>query len=83
MSRSFPRRFRFCGDSQLAREDIDRAERQNTDAREFETLRHIAQPVQYFVYRAITAGRDDGLKSFSHCGGSEFPRVTCGDSLFE
>ncbi len=77
-----PCRFRFCGDSQLAREDIDRAERQYTNAREFETLRHIAQTVQHFVYCAVTARRDDGVKPFLHGSCCEFARITRSRGFF-
>ena len=48
--------------TKLAREDVDGAQRQHTQANAQQILRVFGDAIEHFVYRAVSAGGDDDLK---------------------
>src|ERR1017187_5756929 len=70
-----PRGFQLGGDSQLAGEDVHRPERQDTQARALEAIRHVAYSVDDFVERAVAASSDNGVKTLTNRFGGEAARI--------
>jgi len=70
-----PRQFWPERNVQLARKNVYRAERQHSEARLLEPARYVPQSVEHLVYRAVTACRDNGLKTFGYRLSRQSPRI--------
>ena len=61
--------------TQLAREDVDRSQRQHGEPRARESLRHICDSVEHLVHRAISASSDQRVEPIAHRLGGETATV--------
>ena len=61
-----PGRIELRRQPELAREDVDRAERQHAEARPVQPLCLVSDAIDDFVHRAVAARRDDDLESLAH-----------------
>ena len=63
---NFPGAFDAERNPEFARKNVHRAERQNAEACARKTIRRVTKAVERFVYRAVAAGGDDQIESFTH-----------------
>ena len=62
----FPRPFDPQRQPDFARENVHRAEWQHAEPRPRKTIRRVADAVEHFVHRAVTAGGHDQFKAVGH-----------------
>ena len=71
------------GNTQLAREDIDRAEREDAQTGALKTVRRIAEAVEYFIERAIASRRNHQLETFRNGLSREASAIAGGCGFFQ